>query len=148
MDSTKWITVEVQRSDQVVGVFWTLWTCRVCYWVRRGMGKKRVNSDIRIFGLSNQKAGAALNWDGKDGGKDRFGGYQVLVSEHNTFEMSISEGLDVRLWSSVDGSGEFPLWLNALRIWHYCNYGLGCNGGSDLIPSPGTPYASVQQKNR
>ena len=36
---------------------------------------------------------------------------------------------------------------NGLRIWHCHSCSLGQNCGSNLIPGPGTPYASWWQDN-
>ena len=39
-----------------------------------------------------------------------------------------------------------PAWHRGLRIRHWGSSGLGCNSGWDLIPGPGTAYASGQPK--
>ena len=44
-------------------------------------------------------------------------------------------------------AGHWP-WGGGLRIWHCPSFSLGCNGGSDLIPGPGTPYAEGQPKKK
>ena len=75
--------------------------------------------------------------------------------------------LIVHSFSNKNEPWEFPLWHNGiggisgalgcrpdpwpaqhseLRIWHCCSCSIGCNCSSDLIPSPGTPYAVGQPK--
>ena len=39
-------------------------------------------------------------------------------------------------------------WCIGLRIWHCCSCGVSHNFCSDLIPGPGTPYATGQPKKK
>ena len=41
-----------------------------------------------------------------------------------------------------------PPWNKGLRIWCCLSCSIGCNCGSDLIPSLATPYASGGQKRK
>ena len=41
-----------------------------------------------------------------------------------------------------------PTWHNELRIQCCHSCGIGCNYGSDLIPGPGTPYATGCPKRK
>ena len=51
--------------------------------------------------------------------------------------------------STMGSVASWPLaWHSGLRIQHCSSYGLGCSCGSDLIPSPGTPYAVGWPKNK
>ena len=43
---------------------------------------------------------------------------------------------------------QFLAWHSCLRICCCCSFSLGGKCGSDLIPGPGTPYATGQPKKK
>ena len=63
---------------------------------------KGISNDFKIFGLSTGRRKLPLTEMGRIAGRT---GLEDLKSfEHIAFKMPTSEELDIRLWSSVDGS--------------------------------------------